>query len=98
MVRRESNAFTLRNNVQAERLALNEVLGETGAANGHVAALENVKSAGGNLQTLRTLNLALRNSLGCYRSSSRCRKRGGEGQEHGASQGDGAAALGHVFG
>ena len=98
VVRRESNAFTLRNNVQAERLALNEVLGETGAANGHVAALENVKSAGGNLQTLRTLNLALRNSLGCYRSSSRCRKRGGEGQEHGASQGDGAAALGHVFG
>ena len=98
MVRRESNAFTLRNNVQAERLALDEVLRETGAANGHVAALENVKSAGGNLQTLSTLNLALRNSLSRYRSSSRRRKRGGEGQEHCASQGDGTAALSHVFG
>ena len=97
MVRRESNAFTLRNNVQAERLALDEVLRETGAANGHVAALENVKSAGGNLQTLRTLSLTLRNSLSCYRSS-RCGKRGGERQEHGASQGDGTAALSHVFG
>ena len=97
MVRRESNTFTLRNNVQAERLALDEVLRETGAANRHVAALENIKSAGGNLQTLSTLNLALRNSLSRYRSSRR-RKRGGEGQEHGASQGDGAAALGHVFG
>ena len=96
-VRRESNAFTLRNNVQAERLAFNEILGETGAANRHVAALENVKSAGGNLQTLSTLNLTLCNSLGCYRSS-RCGKRGGERQEHSASQGDGAAALGHVFG
>ena len=97
VVRRESNAFTLRNNVQAERLALNEVLGETGAANRHVAALENIKSAGGNLQTLSTLNFTLCNSRGCYRSS-RCGKRGGEGQEHGASQGDGTAALSHVFG
>ena len=97
MVRRESDAFTLRNNVQAERLACNEVLGETGAANRHVAALENIKSAGGNLQTLSTLSLALFNSLGCYRSS-RCGKRGGERQEHSASQGDGAAALGHIFG
>ena len=97
-VRRESNAFTLRNNVQAERLALNEVLGETGAANRHVAALENIKSAGGNLQTLSTLSLALLNSLGCYRSSSRSRKRGGEGQEHGTRQSEGAAALSHVFG
>ena len=97
MVRRESNAFTLRNNVQAERLALNEVLGETGAANHHVAALENIKSAGGNLQTLSTLNLTLLNSLGCYRSS-RCGKRGREGQEHGARQSEGAAALSHVFG
>ena len=97
VVRRESDAFTLRNNVQAERLACNEVLGETGAANRHVAALENIKSAGGNLQTLSTLSLALFNSLGCYRSS-RCGKRGGERQEHSASQGDGAAALGHIFG
>ena len=98
MVRRESNAFTLRNNVQAERLALNEVLGETGAANRHVAALENIKSAGGNLQTLSTLSLTLCNSLGCYRSSRRSRKRGGERQEHGARQSEGAAALSHVFG
>ena len=97
-VRRESNAFTLRNNVQAERLAFNEVLGETRAANRHVAALENIKSAGGNLQTLSTLNLTLCNSLGCYRSSSRSRKRGGEGQEHGTRQSEGAAALSHVFG
>ena len=97
VVRRESDAFTLRNNVQAERLALNEVLGETGAANGHVAALENIKSAGGNLQTLSTLNLTLCNSRGCYRSS-RCGKRGGEGQEHDARQSEGAAALSHVFG
>ena len=97
-MRRESDAFTLRNNVQAERLALNEVLGETGAANGHVAALENIKSAGGNLQALSTLNLTLRNTLGCYRGSSRGRKCGGEGQEHGARQSEGAAALSHVFG
>ena len=97
-MRRESNAFTLRNNVQAERLALNEVLGETGAANGHVAALENIKSAGGNLQTLSTLNLTLCNTLGCYRGSSRGRKCGGEGQKHGARKGEGAAALGHIFG